>query len=52
VNESETEVPSQVGRVTDQFPPPSSEVKPGSEVTIVVGKQASGIAEPETEEEE
>jgi beta-lactam-binding protein with PASTA domain/predicted Ser/Thr protein kinase len=52
VNESETEVPSQVGRVTDQFPPPGSEVKPGSEVTIVVGKQASGIAEPETEEEE
>ena len=52
VNESETEVPSQVGRVTDQFPPPGSEVKPGSEVTIVVGKQASGTAEPETEEEE
>jgi serine/threonine-protein kinase len=52
VNESETEVPSQVGRVTDQFPPPSSEVKPGSEVTIVVGKQASSTAEPETEEEE
>jgi serine/threonine-protein kinase len=52
VNESETEVPSQVGRVTDQFPPPGSEVKPGSEVTVVVGKQAVGAAEPETEEEE
>ena len=42
VNEAETEVPSQVGRVTDQFPPPGSEVKPGSAVTVVVGKQASG----------
>jgi serine/threonine-protein kinase len=52
VNESETEVPSQVGRVTDQFPPPGSEVKPGSTTTIVVGKQTSGTAEPETSEEE
>jgi serine/threonine-protein kinase len=52
VNEVETEVPSQVGRVTDQFPPPGSEVKPGSEATIVVGKQASGTIEPETGEEE
>ena len=30
VQEQETEVPSQVGRVTDQFPPPGSEVKPGA----------------------
>jgi beta-lactam-binding protein with PASTA domain/predicted Ser/Thr protein kinase len=52
VNEAETEVPSQVGRVTDQFPPPGSEVKPGSAVTVVVGKQASGPAEPEPEETE
>ena len=52
VNESETEVPSQVGRVTDQFPPPGSEVKPGSAATIVVGKQASGTAEPEPGSEE
>jgi serine/threonine-protein kinase len=52
VNEAETEVPSQVGRVTDQFPPPGSEVKPGSAVTVVVGKQASGPAEPEAEEGE
>jgi eukaryotic-like serine/threonine-protein kinase len=52
VNETETEVPSQVGRVTDQFPPPGSEVKPGSAVTVVVGKQASGTAEAETGEEE
>ncbi len=52
VNETETEVPSQVGRVTDQFPPPASEVKPGSAVTVVVGKQASGTAEPEAGAEE
>jgi serine/threonine-protein kinase len=52
VNESETEVPSQVGRVTDQFPPPGSEVKPGSAATVVVGKQAIGTVEPETGEEE
>ncbi|MGH2975090.1 MAG: protein kinase domain-containing protein [Solirubrobacterales bacterium] len=52
VSEQETEVPSQVGRVTDQFPPPGSEVKPGSSVTIVTGKRASGPTEPEPEEEE
>jgi serine/threonine-protein kinase len=50
VQEQETEVPSQVGRVTDQFPPPSSEVKPGSTVTLVVGKAAPSAAEPEEEE--
>jgi serine/threonine-protein kinase len=47
VQEQETEVPAQVGRVTDQFPPPGSEVEPGAEVTVVVGKRA-----PEVEEEE
>ncbi len=40
VEEKETEVAQQVGRVTDQFPTPGSEVEPGSEVTLVVGKQA------------
>jgi len=49
VQEQETEVPSQVGRVTDQFPPPSSELKPGSTVTLVVGKAAATAAEPEEE---
>jgi beta-lactam-binding protein with PASTA domain/predicted Ser/Thr protein kinase len=49
VQEQETEVPSQVGRVTDQFPPPNSELKPGSTVTLVVGK-AAPPAEPEEEE--
>jgi beta-lactam-binding protein with PASTA domain/predicted Ser/Thr protein kinase len=52
VQEQETEVPSQVGRVTDQFPPPNSEVKPGSTVTLVVGKASSGAAETEAEETE
>lgn len=52
VSEQETEVSSQVGRVTDQFPPPGSEVEPGSGVSIVVGKVASGSTEPETSEEE
>jgi eukaryotic-like serine/threonine-protein kinase len=52
VNEQETEVPSQVGRVTDQFPPPGSEVKPGSAATVVVGKQAPTAVEPETGEGE
>jgi beta-lactam-binding protein with PASTA domain len=52
VTEAETEVPSQVGRVTDQFPPPGSELKPGSTVNLVVGKTALGASEPEVEGEE
>jgi serine/threonine protein kinase len=47
VEEEETEVSGQVGRVTDQFPPPGSELEPRSTVTITVGKQA-----PESFEEE
>jgi len=50
VSEQETEVPSQVGRVTDQFPPPGSEVEPGTGVTVVVGKRATGSVEPEEAE--
>jgi beta-lactam-binding protein with PASTA domain len=42
VREEATEVPSQVGRVTDQFPPPGSEVEQGTGVTVVVGKSAPG----------
>jgi eukaryotic-like serine/threonine-protein kinase len=49
VEEEETEVPSQVGRVTDQFPPPGKELEPGATVTLVVGKRA---AEPIEEEGE
>jgi serine/threonine-protein kinase len=50
VQEQETEVPSQVGRVTDQFPPPGAEVEPGTGVTLVVGKRAAGSVEPEEAE--
>jgi serine/threonine-protein kinase len=49
VQEQVTEVSQQVGRVTDQFPPPGSEVEPGSVVTVVVGKAAPGSAEVEPE---
>ena len=49
VEEEETEVPSQVGRALNQFPPPRTEVEPKAEVTIVVGKRAA--ATPEAEEE-
>jgi beta-lactam-binding protein with PASTA domain len=49
VQEEETEVPSKVGRVTDQYPPPSSELKRGATVTIVVGKRATGSSEIEEE---
>jgi eukaryotic-like serine/threonine-protein kinase len=47
VEEEETEVPSQVGRVVDQFPPPGSELEPGTAVTVTVGRPAA--AEPEEE---
>jgi eukaryotic-like serine/threonine-protein kinase len=49
VTEQPTEVPSQIGRVTDQFPPPGSEVEPGTAASIVVGKRAAGSVEPEVE---
>ncbi len=52
VEERETEVQSQVGRVIDQFPPPGSEAEPGATVTVVVGKAASVAAEPEAGEGE
>lgn len=45
VEEEETEVPDQVGRVLDQFPPPGSELEPRAEVTITVGKRAAGEEE-------
>jgi eukaryotic-like serine/threonine-protein kinase len=54
VEEEETEVSGQVGRVTDQFPPPGTKVEPGTEVTLTVGKRAgsSPIPSPGGEEEE
>ena len=51
VEEEETEVPGQVGRVVDQFPPPGKELSPGSEVTLVVGKRAAEPVEEEGEAE-
>jgi eukaryotic-like serine/threonine-protein kinase len=51
LEEEETEVPGQVGRVVDQFPPPGSELEPGTTVTITVGKRALEAPEPEPEEE-
>jgi eukaryotic-like serine/threonine-protein kinase len=51
VEEEETEVPSQVGRVIDQFPPPGSELEPKSTVTITVGKRGVEAPEEELEEE-
>ena len=39
VEEEETSVPGQVGRVLDQFPPPGHKLEPGAEVTIVGGRQ-------------
>jgi eukaryotic-like serine/threonine-protein kinase len=51
VEEEETEVQGQIGRVTDQFPPPGSAAEPGSAVTIVVGKAASAAPEEGVEEE-
>jgi eukaryotic-like serine/threonine-protein kinase len=47
VSEQETDVPSKVGRVTDQFPPPGSEVEPGTGVSVVVGKAPPASAEEE-----
>jgi eukaryotic-like serine/threonine-protein kinase len=51
VEEEETDVAGKVGRVTDQFPPPGSELEPGETVTITVGKAAAEAAEEEGEEE-
>jgi len=48
VQEQATDVPSQVGRVTDQFPPPGSNVTGGTEVTVVVGKSGGSAETPET----
>ncbi len=46
VQEQETEVPSQIGRVTDQFPPPGSKVERGAEVTVIVGKRSAETTIP------
>ncbi|HEU4462459.1 MAG TPA: PASTA domain-containing protein, partial [Solirubrobacterales bacterium] len=50
VEEVETEVPGQAGRVTDQFPPPGTEGEPGDTVTITVGKLVQSSEEEGPEE--
>ncbi|HET8813826.1 MAG TPA: PASTA domain-containing protein [Solirubrobacterales bacterium] len=50
VEEEETEIPGQIGRVTDQFPPPGTEAEPGATVTITVGKRAAESFEEGEEE--
>jgi serine/threonine-protein kinase len=52
VEEEETEVESQIGRVLDQFPTPGSQQPEGAEVTLVVGKRAAVVPEEELEPEE
>lgn len=51
VEEEETEVESQIGRVLDQFPTPGSQQPEGAEVTLVVGKRAPVVPEEEELEE-
>jgi serine/threonine-protein kinase len=51
VEEEETEVQGQIGRVIDQFPPPGRELEPGTTVTITVGKPQPSLSEEEAEEE-
>jgi beta-lactam-binding protein with PASTA domain/predicted Ser/Thr protein kinase len=51
VEEEETDVAGKAGRVTDQFPPPGSELEPGETVTITVGKLAAEAVEEEGGEE-
>ncbi len=50
VEEEETEVQGQIGRVIDQFPPPGRELEPGTTVTITVGKPQPSLSEEEAEE--
>ncbi|MGD9735475.1 MAG: PASTA domain-containing protein [Solirubrobacterales bacterium] len=52
VEEEETEVESQIGRVLDQFPTPGSQQPEGAEVTLVVGKRAVVVPEEEFEQPE
>ncbi len=50
VEEEETPLEGKIGHVIEQSPAAHSQVEPGSEVTIVVGKRAQ-VEEPEPEEE-
>jgi eukaryotic-like serine/threonine-protein kinase len=48
VNVVDTSVPSQDGRVTDQFPAPGSKLAKGDEVTIFVGRLTGSPTTPTT----
>lgn len=52
VEEAEITEQGRIGRVVEQTPPAPSQVEPGSEVTLVVGKRALEPVEPEEEEPE
>jgi eukaryotic-like serine/threonine-protein kinase len=52
VEEEETEVEGQIGRVLEQIPSPGSQLAEGAEVTLVVGKRAAVVPEEEEPEEE
>lgn len=51
VEEEETEVEGKIGRVLDQSQPPGAEIRPGTEVVLIVGKRALVEPEPEPEPE-
>jgi serine/threonine-protein kinase len=48
VDEQQTDVEQQDGRVTDQFPPPGAEVERGDTVTIQVGEYVAPTPPPTT----
>jgi serine/threonine-protein kinase len=52
VEEEETEVEGQIGRVLEQSPSAGSRQAEGTEVTLVVGKRAAVVPEAEEPEEE
>ncbi len=47
VEEEETEIEEQIGRVIEQLPAAHEEVEPGSKVTLIVGKRSSFSEEGE-----
>jgi eukaryotic-like serine/threonine-protein kinase len=52
VEEEETEVEGQIGRVLEQSPAPGSRQPEGAEITLTVGKRAHAVPEEAAEEEE
>jgi beta-lactam-binding protein with PASTA domain len=52
VEEEETRNEEKIGLVTRQSPSGGTELTPGTEVTLVVGKRAAAVPEEEVEPEE